>query len=280
MSLSKYDIKPTALLGELIGTFVLAVIAVTIGQPLIVGFTLVVLVLALNVISGANLNPAISFGLWSVKKMNGVKMLMYWLMQFVGAYMALLLVQMYNGGGYTLSLASFGKLDLKIALAELVAVAIFAFAVAAASQRKLADAAASLCIGLGLMVGLYAGAGLISQAAQAPTLATQKTASRVSLVEGVAANPAIALALTEKDQQSQASQYGLTGQQAQKTQPASRLTLETIVGCLLGGAIGMNLYFAAAGENPFEKKGVKASVARVFKKGKKQVKKTAKKTKK
>lgn len=50
------------------GTFVLAIIALTIGQPLLVGLTLVVLVLGLNVISGANLNPAVTFALWSVKK--------------------------------------------------------------------------------------------------------------------------------------------------------------------------------------------------------------------
>ena len=64
MNLKKYDVVPTALLGELIGTFVLAIIAVTIGQPLITGFTLIVLVLALSAISGSHLNPAVTFGFW------------------------------------------------------------------------------------------------------------------------------------------------------------------------------------------------------------------------
>ena len=278
MNLKKYDVVPTALLGELIGTFVLAIIAVTIGQPLITGFTLIVLVLALSAISGSHLNPAVTFGFWSTKKINTVKALFYWLMQFAGAYLALLVTQLYKGGSYGVSFASFSAFDAKVLLAELIAVAIFTFAIAAAVNRKLADAAKALAIGLGLMAGVYAGSGLLGLAAQNVS-ATTKEQPRTALVDGVVANPAIAIVATEKDQQSALSQYGIS-QTAAAKQPASRFSLETLVGTLIGGALGMNLYFVAAGENPFEKKGVKASVARVFKKGEKAVKKTAKKAKK
>ncbi len=274
MSLTKYDVKPTALLGELVGTFVLATVAVTVANPIIVGFTLVVLVLALAAISGANLNPAVTFGLWSVRKMNSVKALLYVAMQFVGAAGALLIAQMYQGGSYGVSFASFGALDTKLVMAELLAVAVFTFAVAAALHRELADAAKGLCIGLGLLTGLAVGGGLLGQAAQNVSLTSAKQ-SRVTLVDGVVANPAIALAATEKTQQTNAlSQLG--DAQAEEKKPVSRLGLETLIGGLVGGAIGVNLYFVTAGVNPFEKKGVKASVARVFKKGKKTVKKAKK----
>lgn len=278
MNLKKYDVLPTALLGELLGTFVLAAVALTIGQPLITGFTLVVLVLAINAISGSHLNPAVTFGFWSTKKINTVKALFYWLVQFAGAYLALLVTQMYTGKGYGISFASFTAFDAKVVVAELIAVAVFTFAVAAAVERKLADAAKSLAIGLGLMVGLYAGSGLLGLAAQSVSPNTKET-PRAALVETTVANPAIALAATEKDQSGALSQYGLT-QEASSKKPASRFGLETIVGTLVGGALGMNLYFVAAGENPFEPKGAKAKLTAVFKKGKKEVKKTAKKAKK
>jgi hypothetical protein len=276
MKLKQYDVKPTMLLGELVGTFVLATVAVTVANPLIVGFTLVVLVLALGAISGSNLNPAVTFGLWSVKRMNTVKMLMYWAMQFMGAFLALMIAQMFQGGSYGVSFASFGEFDTKLVVAELLAVAVFTFAVAAAIHRELGESAKSFAIGLGLLVGLAVGGGLIGQAAQNITVATQKD-SRISVVDGVVANPAIALAATEKAQQNPQSQFGLAqGEQPKPEQPASRLGLETIVGGLVGGAIGMNLYMVLAGVNPFEKSKsakAKATVTKVFKKGKKKTKK-------
>jgi glycerol uptake facilitator-like aquaporin len=279
MKLGKYNVMPTALLAELVGTFVLTTVAITIGQPLIVGFTLLVLVLALFSVSGANLNPAVTFGLWSVKKLNTVTAAAYWVMQFVGAYLALLVMQLFKGDGYGISFSSFGAFDLKIVMAELIAVAIFTFAIASAVQKNLADSAKSLAIGLGLMVGLYAGSGLLSQAAQNASVSSPTSKQpRATLVDGVVANPAIALASTEKAQQSSLGQLG--GSQAKTPTPASRLGLETIVGTLVGAALGMNLYMVTAGENPFEKKGLKASVTRVFKKSSKTVKKTAKKAKK
>lgn len=280
MDLKKYDIKPTALLAELVGTFILATVAVTVANPLIVGFTLVVLVLAIGAISGSHVNPAVTFGFWSVKKINTVKALSYWVMQFAGAFLALLVAQMFQGSDYGISFASFTAFDSKIVVAELLGAAIFTFAVAAAVEQKLMDAAKSLAIGLGLLTGLAVGGGLLGQATQNLTASPQGETPRVAVVDGAIVNPAIALASTEKDQGSSLSQFGL-GQEDQDTpRAASRFGLETIIGALVGGALGMNLYFVVKGENPFEKKGVKASVARVFKKGEKKVKKAAKKAKK
>lgn len=281
MKLKNINVKPTALLGELVGTFVLATVAVTVANPIIVGFTLVVLVLALAAISGSHLNPAVTFGLWSVRRISAAKMALYWLMQFAGAFLALTVAQLFQSADIGVSFASFSEFDPKIVGAELLGAAAFTFAIAAALHRELKESAQALCIGLGLLVGLAVGGGLLGQAAQSisPTATEQP---RISKVDGVVINPAIALAASEKaDQQSAlAQQLGGAQQEAESEKAASRLGLETIVGALVGAAIGMNLYMVLAGVNPFEKKGVKASAVRVIKKGEKSVKKAVKKAKK
>jgi glycerol uptake facilitator-like aquaporin len=242
-------------------------------------------VLAVGSVSGAHVNPAITFGLWSIKKLEGIKVPFYWAMQLAGALLALLVSQFYQGGSYGISFASFGSLDGKIFLAELLGTAVFAFAVAAACQRAVLDSAKALAIGLALLTGLAVGGGLLGQAVQnASTSTTTKEAPRVTKVDGAVLNPAIALAATEKSDQ-QNSMQSLTGQAAPESnkKPASRLTWETLLGALLGGAIGMNLFMLVAGEavNPFKKKEtVTTKVTAVFKKGQKEVKKVVKKAKK
>src|SRR5690606_12534596 len=111
-------------------------------------------------ISGAHLNPAVTFGLWSVKKFDAIKVPFYWAAQVLGALLALLVIQSYKGTDFSISFSSFGNLDAKIFIAEILGLAVFAFAIAAAVQRGLADAAKSLVIGLGLLTGLVTAGGL------------------------------------------------------------------------------------------------------------------------
>lgn len=257
MKAKNLSLEPRALLAELVGTLILVLVAVTVANPIIVGFVLVVLVLAVGAISGAHLNPAVTFGLWSVKKLESIKLPFYWAAQILGALFALLIIQMFSNADFSLSLASFSSFENKLVAAELLGTAVFTFAIAAAVHRGLADAAKSLAIGFGLLAGLAVGGGLLGQAlqnVQSPTSENQEVA-RITKVDGVTLNPAVALAATEKAEQQ--GSLDMLGQEEEKAkeakQPASRLTLETIVGTLLGGAIGMNLYFVSAGVNPFTK---------------------------
>ncbi len=273
MKIKNINIEPTALLAEVLGTFVLATVVLTIGQPLLVGLTLVVLVFAISSISGAHVNPVVTFGLWSIKKFEGVKVPFYWAAQFSGALFALVAFQLYKGQDLALSLGSFSKFDTKILVAELIGAAIFTFAVASVIHRNQPESTRAAAIGLALMVGLYAGGGLLNQAAQNAD-PTAKETPRVANVDGVVLNPAIALAATEKGDQAQ--QLGSLGGEQPKDDktPASRLTLETIVGGLVGGAIGANLFMVLAGANPFAKKQTVATkVTKVVKKSVKKVKK-------
>ncbi len=272
MKAKNINVEPTALLAELLGTFTLAIVAITVANPIIVGFVMVILVFAIGAISGAHVNPAVTFGLWSVKKVKSLTVPFYWVAQLAGAALALLVAQWFQGQGHSISFASFGHLDPRIFVAELLGSAVFVFTVVAAVDRKLADAAKALAIGLGLLTGLAVGGGLLGVAAQSPSLvsSTSKEEPRISKVDGVTVNPAVALASTEKS--SQTSVNPLTGESTgtESKTPASRLTWETVLGTLIGGALGANLYMVTAGENPFAKKAtVKTKVTKVFKKGKK-----------
>lgn len=272
MKLKNLSLQPTVLLAELVGTFVLTAVAlVTQGNLIILGFTLVVLVLSIGAVSGAHVNPAVTFGLWTTRKLETVKVPFYWIMQFAGALLALLLVQWFKGSSAGIAF-DFNHFDPRLVVAEVAGAAIFTFAIASAVEHKLTESAKALCIGFGLLAGLAVGGGLIGQAAQSSDLmknVKDGETLRVTKVDGAVINPAIALAVTSKEDQS--SLQSLTGQPAAASKaPTSRLTWETLVGALVGGAVGMNLALVTNGVNPLKReKSIKAKVTKVFKKGKK-----------
>jgi glycerol uptake facilitator-like aquaporin len=275
MTLPKLELTPRALLAELIGTFILATIVITVANPIIIGFALIVLVFGFGYASGAHLNPAVTIGLWSIRRFEGVKIPFYIAMQFLGAVLALLITQAFQGGNYGISFASFGQLDVKILVAELLGTAVFVFAFAAAVHREYIESAKAVCIGLALLTGLAVGGGLLGMATQAASTSSTASTSRIAKIDGAILNPAIALASSEKsDQQNQLSQLGSTQAPASTKRPASRFTLETIIGGLVGGALGANIYMLVAGVNPFQRRQtVTTRVTRVVKKGSKKSKK-------
>lgn len=277
MKLKNVNIEPAALLAEVVGTFVLATVALTIGQPLLVGLTLVVLIFAINSISGAHVNPIVTFGLWSIKKVETIKVPFYWAAQLSGALFALVAVQLFRGDSLALSFASFGQFDARLVVAELIGAAIFTFVIASVILRNETESTKAAAIGLALMVGLYVGGGLLNQAAQNVDTSS-KEAPRVTKVDGVVVNPAIALAATEKEEQASLQQFSAEEKKSETKTPASRFTLETIVGGLVGGAIGANLLMVLAGANTKVTK--KSAVTTKVTKVTKAVKKTAKKSKK
>ena len=87
--------KPSALIAELIGTFVLtgafiALFTSGIEGTIGIAFVLIALVIMFGAISRAHFNPAITIALWANRKIGGVKAILYIIMQVVGAAMAFL----------------------------------------------------------------------------------------------------------------------------------------------------------------------------------------------
>lgn len=78
-----------ALAAEFIGTFLLAAVIITgQGQPIIVMFALVGIVLLLGALSGAHVNPAITIGALVTRRITWIRALGYVIVQCLGAALA------------------------------------------------------------------------------------------------------------------------------------------------------------------------------------------------
>lgn len=246
-------ITPQVLVAEAVGTFVLASAALVVApdQPLLVGLTLVIVALAISGISGAHVNPAVTFGLWSMRKLEAVKVPFYWISQFIGALAAFLVVGVYSGTT-KLDLGSFTSWNWNIFLLELVGTAIFLFGLAAALKYGQGVLAKAAGIGLSLTVGLVVAGGLVTTAATRAQTDVQSGAmtsvDSSFAAQGAALNPAIALVQTERDVASINKQ--IKGEQVDQAdaKKQSHFTLSTILGALVGAAIGGNLFGLIASE--------------------------------
>ena len=73
---------------EFIGTFFLVLTIGLSGNPLAIGFVLMILVYMGGHVSGAHYNPAVTLGIFLRKKISGKDMGMYWIFQLLGAILA------------------------------------------------------------------------------------------------------------------------------------------------------------------------------------------------
>lgn len=251
---------PAIILSELVGTFVLTLVALLSLQDvaaLYVGLTVAVLVLSVGAVSGAHLNPAVSFGLWSARKLRGLLLPVYWLAQFAGAAVAILVLGLFNGGSYHLDFSHFSNVHWGILGAELLGTAVFLFGlIAVVSNDKLSQVGKAFGVGLSLTIGiLVSGAGFTalqtsvyneySQKQQAETQSTAEQKLPAELyIKGATLNPAVALASTEYTE-NQLNRLSAGADEAQY----SRLSLEVILGTLVGAALGANLYLLVAYAN-------------------------------
>ena len=88
-------------LAELFGTFILTMVALATFQDagaLYVGLAVAVIVVAVGAISGAHVNPAVTFGLWAARKLKTVLVPFYWGAQFLGAMLAVIVMNLLTGG--------------------------------------------------------------------------------------------------------------------------------------------------------------------------------------
>lgn len=240
-------ITPQVLVAEAVGTFILAGAAMVAApeQPLLVGLTLALVALAISGVSGAHVNPAVTFGLWTMRKLEAVKVPFYWVAQFIGALAAFLVVSVYNGNT-KLDLGSFTSWNVNIFLLEAVGTAIFLFGIAAALKFANTTLSRAATMGLALTVGLVVAGGFVTTAAnRAQTDVQSGKITKIDTsfaAQGAALNPAVALVQTERDVNAINKQ--IAGQQVEQgdAKKQSHFTVSTVLGALVGAAIGGNLF--------------------------------------
>lgn len=176
-----------ALFAEGIGAFMLAAVYITTqGQPIFLLFALAAIVLTVGHLSGAHVNPAITFGAWVTRKVTTLRALGYIAFQVFGAMLALVVLSYLVGGtpgqvdpmtGQPQDAAIFKATQVMkdkewfAFFASLLGMSIFAFAFASALRERKEHFAAAFTIGGGLFVALIiAGAGTIINPAVALAL--------------------------------------------------------------------------------------------------------------
>lgn len=157
-----------ALIAEFVGTFIFAATVVASqGQPILVMFALVGVVLGIGILSGAYVNPALTIAAWVTRRIGALRALGFIIAQVLGAMLALVVLNAYIGGAtpasdqlyaganelFKANAVPAGK-EWLVLLAEVLGTAIFGFAVAAATREIKERTAAAFTVGLGLYLGL------------------------------------------------------------------------------------------------------------------------------
>ncbi len=167
--------KVAALVAEFVGTatlvsVVLATIYGRTGFPLFIalaaGLTVGLMLLVLGPISGAHINPVVTIGLWTTRKIQTTQAVVYVAAQMLGAVAAWQLAEFLLNR--PLQNTAGDSLDWRILIAEAVGAFIFTTALAAAISRAYAGVRLALTAGFGFAFGMLiaslASNGLINPA--------------------------------------------------------------------------------------------------------------------
>ncbi len=160
-------------LAEIVGTFALTLAVFVsvfaggpIATPIVAALTLGLFVYSLGHVSGAHFNPAVSIGLWSVRKINTKDTLLYIVSQLIGAGLAMFVAQ---SSGASLALITVNS--WAVCLAELIGAAFFTFGIASVVYRKTPSDISGIAIGGSLMLGVVVASSMGSNGILNPAVA-------------------------------------------------------------------------------------------------------------
>jgi len=154
--------KLRLLLAEFFGTALLAsVVLVTSNMfglgtaawytALSAGVALSVIVGVFGHISGAHVNPAVTLGLWTLKKIETTNAVVYITAQLLGGATALLF---YNyATGETLAVSGSSTFAWSVFVSEMVGAALFGMGIASVVSQKMQGYQAAFTIGMSLTLG-------------------------------------------------------------------------------------------------------------------------------
>ncbi len=91
-------------------------------------------ILTVGATSGGHFNPAVTFGLWTIRKVRTMPAILNIAAQFLGAYAALALLKYFLG--HSLESLAAKNFEWKVFWAELIGTAVFVFGIAAAIYQR------------------------------------------------------------------------------------------------------------------------------------------------
>jgi len=171
--------RAAVLVAEFLGIVFLAKAIINVARSQIgIGYfvafsgaiTLTTLMLTLGTTSGGHFNPAVTIGMWTLRKIQSLQAVAYIAMQMLGGYAAWRLAEYFLGEAMT-SIAP-KAFNWKILVAEAIGTFVFTFGIAAAVYQKYEGAKLAATVGLSLFAGIVV----------------------ASVASGAFLNPAVALA--------------------------------------------------------------------------------------
>ncbi len=189
--------KLAPIVAEFIGTAILALVVIGASRyfnftapwyvGLAAGVCLATLVGVIGKVSGAHVNPAITLGLWSLKKIAAVTAILYMGAQLLGGLTAFAFVEYVTNSDILAGGSS--TFDSRVFIAELVGTAVFAFGVAAVVMQKIEGMQAAFTIGaslfLGVLVASIAAPGFLNPAVALANNSWDKTTVIAPLIGSV-----------------------------------------------------------------------------------------------
>lgn len=143
-------------IAELFGTFALTSIVILsltseilIDTPLAAALTLLLFVYTIGSISGSHINPAVTLGAMSIKKIGIKEGLIYILYQLIGATLALLLMARFGN----VSMLD-GSFAIQTLLAEIIGAVFFTFGIASVVYGKVHESMSGVVVGGSLLLGI------------------------------------------------------------------------------------------------------------------------------
>lgn len=138
-----------------------------IATGVVAAFTLAIFVLTIGKISGSNINPAVTFGLWASGQTKAMKAISYMLAQFAGAFAAFAVSTRFLPAQAFSDFVSTGSWALFSG--EALGAMIFVFGVVTAVINKKEGVEAALMVGGSLFLGIVfagfvSGAGVLNPA--------------------------------------------------------------------------------------------------------------------
>lgn len=161
------------LTAEFFGTALITTIVLTLGKAqdsaayfiaLAIGLVIAALILTVGMISGGHFNPAVSLGLWTIRRSSALRTVSYIAVQLLGAAAAYwLFTYMFDT-----KLVNSGVFDPRVLLAESLGTMLLCIGIAAAVFNNYKEGKTAATIGVSIavaiMVASIASAGLLNPA--------------------------------------------------------------------------------------------------------------------
>ncbi len=141
---------------EYLGTFILTTVVIasiagdfSVSTAVLASLTLLIFVYTIGNISGCHLNPAVTLGIFSLKKIQAKQALAYLMVQLLGGASAFYLTRLLD-----ISTRTTFSSDNSALMGEFLGMMVFAFGISAIAHRAVDDDMNGVLIGGSLLIGL------------------------------------------------------------------------------------------------------------------------------